>query len=155
MMKIENGKIIKLAFTNYISWGKCWGTFEQQGLYPDDFDYKPLQEELKGRAVNDHFLVSQHGLGKTTHTNELVLKLPMENFKNAKGIQKGMVFKTSFQMKTFTGVIISTDEQYVTLDCNFPDAGNKNLSMGVMVQDVRELTEEESKLGHKSYIRAI
>lgn len=146
-MKIENGKIVKLALVNQIPPSGVWGTFELEGRYPDDFSHKGLKETLLGMEENEYRTLSQDVGGGLAYTQELVFNLPKYNFKGMKEIKKGMVFKTKFQKKVFTGIVSSVDDEFITLDCNYPLKENLNLKMGVGVQSVRDPTKAEIESG--------
>ncbi len=150
-MKIENGKIVKLAVVNHLENGQIWGTFEQTGRYPEDFSYAPLRERLLGMSPEEHANVATDYLTELPYSPDLVFELPIENFKGVDELKVGMIFKTTSQMKIFSGRVTHINEHTVTLDCNHPFRGEAHGYVGFLVIDVRDPTEEE-KLGQFSTV---
>lgn len=154
-MKIEEGKVVKLAIVNHLAGGQVWGTFEQEGLYPDDFSYRPLRESLLNLEINEAGSVGHKYLGEIKRSPELIFKLPVSNFKGAEPIREGMVFKTQFQMKQFNGLVTEVGKEFITLDCNHPYIGNSSLTTSFTVVDIREPSTAELKNGFKATLTAI
>jgi hypothetical protein len=148
-MKIENGKIVKLAVVNHIS-GEIWGTYEQEGLYPDDFSYPALRESLLGKSPEENGLVPSDYLTELMYNPDFVFKLPIHNFRGMPELTVGMVFKTQNQMQIFSGRITALDDKFVTIDCNHPYQGVSDPHVGFIVQNVRDPSEKELIGGFKS-----
>tara|TARA_R110001592_G_scaffold257651_1_gene521265 strand:- start:338 stop:799 length:462 start_codon:yes stop_codon:yes gene_type:complete len=148
-MKIENGKIVKLAVVNHLS-GEIWGTYEQEGLYPDDFSYPALRASLLGKSPEENGSVPSDYLTELMHSPDFVFQLPIQNFRGVAELTVGMIFKTQIQMKKFSGRITALDDKFVTIDCNHPYQGSSDSHVGFIVQNVRDPSEKELNGGFKS-----
>lgn len=80
--------------------------------------------------------------------DELVDKVPRENFPGIDNIEAGMMFQTQMEDgQAMVVTIVEADEVFVTVDGNHPMAG-KTLHFDLEVVDVRAATEEEIAHGH-------
>lgn len=148
-MNIENGKIVKLAVVNHTSDGQIWCTYEQEGMYPDDFPDESLKKIMLGMSVAENGNVAEEYPGGLKYVPELVFRLPKDNFKGIDKLSVGMVFKTTIQSKYFSGYIKAIDDKFVTLDCNHPFVDTTEAFVGFTVVDVRAPNETEINEGFK------
>lgn len=108
-----------------------------------------LETELTGKSVGDSLKVTvtpETGYGKINP--ELIQKVPRSAFDGVDSIKVGDRFQAGDddgQSQLVT--IVETQETTVTVDGNFPLAG-QTLIFDVHIEDIRIATEEELKCGH-------
>ncbi len=103
-----------------------------------------LEKELIGKNENDSFQVkvpSEEGYG--AYQEELIQKIPLEQFPEKIELKVGMSFQTrSPQGFPITFVIKEVEKDSAVVDLNHPLAG-KTLIFDVAIKGVREGTPEE------------
>ena len=107
-----------------------------------------LDNALQGKAAGDAMQVevsAEEGYGPVHE--ELIQKVPHENFQGVDSIEVGMQFMAQTPNGQQPVTVIGVEEDGVMLDGNHPLAG-KSLSFEVEVVDVREASAEELEHGH-------
>ncbi|ETX11275.1 peptidyl-prolyl cis-trans isomerase [Marinomonas ushuaiensis DSM 15871] len=107
-----------------------------------------LDKSLQGKAAGDKLEVSvapEDGYGAIHE--ELIQKVPTENFQGVDDIQIGMQFMAQTPDGQQPVTVIGVEEDGVMLDGNHPLAG-KTLNFNVEIIDVREASAEELEHGH-------
>lgn len=107
-----------------------------------------LDKALQGKAVGEKLSVSvapEEGYGQVHQ--ELIQKVPHENFQGVDDIQVGMQFMAQTPGGQQPVTVIGVEEDGVMLDGNHPLAG-KTLNFEVEIVDVREASDEELEHGH-------
>lgn len=107
-----------------------------------------LDKALQGKAAGDKLEVSvapEEGYGAVHE--ELIQKVPTENFQGVDEIQVGMQFMAQTPGGQQPVTVIAVEDDGVMLDGNHPLAG-KTLKFDVEIIDVREALAEELEHGH-------
>jgi len=107
-----------------------------------------LDNALQGKSAGEKLEVSvapEDGYGAVHE--ELIQKVPTENFQGVDDIQIGMQFMAQTPGGEQPVTVIGVEEDGVMLDGNHPLAG-KTLNFNVEIVDVREASEEEKEHGH-------
>lgn len=107
-----------------------------------------LDKALQGKAAGDKLNVEvdpADGYGEVHQ--ELIQKVPHENFQGVDDIQVGMQFMAQTPGGQQPVTVIGVEEDGVVLDGNHPLAGKK-LNFDVEIVDVREAVAEELEHGH-------
>lgn len=107
-----------------------------------------LDNALQGKAAGDAMQVevsAEEGYGPVHQ--ELIQKVPRENFQGVDSIEVGMQFMAQTPNGQQPVTVIGVEEDGVMLDGNHPLAG-KSLSFEVEVIEVREASAEEVEHGH-------
>jgi len=107
-----------------------------------------LDKSLQGKTAGDKLEVSvapEDGYGAIHE--ELIQKVPTENFQGVDDIQVGMQFMAQTPGGQQPVTVIGVEEDGVMLDGNHPLAG-KTLNFNVEIIDVREASAEELEHGH-------
>ncbi|RDL43976.1 peptidylprolyl isomerase [Marinomonas piezotolerans] len=107
-----------------------------------------LDNALQGKAAGDAMQVevsAEEGYGPVHE--ELIQKVPHENFQGVDSIEVGMQFMAQTPNGQQPVTVIGVEDDGVMLDGNHPLAG-KSLSFEVEVVDVREASAEELEHGH-------
>lgn len=107
-----------------------------------------LDNALQGKAAGDEMQVevtAEEGYGPVHE--ELIQKVPHENFQGVDSIEVGMQFMAQTPNGQQPVTVIGVEEDGVMLDGNHPLAG-KSLSFEVEVVEVREASAEELEHGH-------
>lgn len=107
-----------------------------------------LDKALQGKSTGEKITVSvspEEGYGEVHQ--ELIQKVPHENFQGVDDIQVGMQFMAQTPGGQQPVVVIGVEEDGVMLDGNHPLAG-KTLNFDVEIMDVREASAEELEHGH-------
>ncbi|MEP3349094.1 MAG: peptidylprolyl isomerase [Marinomonas sp.] len=107
-----------------------------------------LDKALQGKAAGEKLAVSvapEDGYGAVHQ--ELIQKVPAENFQGVDDIQVGMQFMAQTPGGEQPVTVIGVEEDGIMLDGNHPLAG-KTLNFDVEIVDVREASTEELEHGH-------
>ena len=107
-----------------------------------------LDNALQGKTAGEKLDVAvapEDGYGAVHE--ELIQKVPTENFQGVDDIQVGMQFMAQTPGGEQPVTVIGVEEDGVMLDGNHPLAG-KTLNFNVEIVDVREASEEEKEHGH-------
>lgn len=107
-----------------------------------------LDNALQGKAAGDAMQVevtAEEGYGPIHQ--ELIQKVPRENFQGVDSIEVGMQFMAQTPNGQQPVTVIGVEEDGIMLDGNHPLAG-KSLSFEVEVVEVREASAEEVEHGH-------
>ncbi|WOD08049.1 peptidylprolyl isomerase [Marinomonas sp. GJ51-6] len=107
-----------------------------------------LDKALQGKAAGEKLAVSvapEDGYGAVHQ--ELIQKVPAENFQGVDDIQVGMQFMAQTPGGEQPVTVIGVEEDGIMLDGNHPLAG-KTLNFDVEIVDVREASSEELEHGH-------
>jgi FKBP-type peptidyl-prolyl cis-trans isomerase SlyD len=107
-----------------------------------------LENALVGKAVGDKLDVqvnAEEGYGPLRE--ELVQKVPHENFQGVEDLQVGMQFMAQAPWGEQPVTVVKVEEDGVTLDGNHPLAG-QDLTFAVEIVEIRDATEEEMTHGH-------
>lgn len=107
-----------------------------------------LDKALQGKAAGEKLAVSvapEEGYGAVHQ--ELIQKVPAENFQGVDDIQVGMQFMAQTPGGEQPVTVIGVEEDGIMLDGNHPLAG-KTLNFDVEIVDVREASTEELEHGH-------
>lgn len=107
-----------------------------------------LENALVGKQVGDKLDVTvapEEAYGE--QREELVQKVPHDNFQGVDNIQEGMQFMAQAPWGEQPVTVIKVEEDGVTLDGNHPLAG-QSLTFAVEVMSVRTATDEELSHGH-------
>jgi FKBP-type peptidyl-prolyl cis-trans isomerase SlyD len=107
-----------------------------------------LENALVGKTVGDKLDVSvtaEEGYGPIRE--ELVQKVPHDNFQGIDNVEVGMQFMAQAPWGEQPVTVVEVEEDGITLDGNHPLAG-QNLHFAVEVVEVREASEEEVTHGH-------
>ncbi|MFD1384705.1 peptidylprolyl isomerase [Rhodanobacter aciditrophus] len=107
-----------------------------------------LDNALQGKAAGDAMQVevsAEEGYGPVHQ--ELIQKVPRENFQGVDSIEVGMQFMAQTPNGQQPVTVIGVEEDGILLDGNHPLAG-KSLSFEVEVVEVREASAEEIEHGH-------
>ena len=101
-----------------------------------------------GKAVGDKLdvqVTAEEGYGPLRE--ELVQKVPHENFQGVEDLQVGMQFMAQAPWGEQPVTVVKVEEDGVTLDGNHPLAG-QDLTFAVEIVEIRDATEEEMTHGH-------
>ncbi|GAA0837528.1 MULTISPECIES: FKBP-type peptidyl-prolyl cis-trans isomerase [Marinomonas] len=107
-----------------------------------------LDKALQGKTAGEKLTVSvapEEGYGDVHQ--ELIQKVPHDNFQGVDDIQVGMQFMAQTPGGQQPVTVIGVEEDGVMLDGNHPLAG-KTLNFDVEIVDVREAVAEELEHGH-------
>lgn len=107
-----------------------------------------LENALVGKATGDKLEVTvkpEEGYGDVRE--ELVQKVPHENFQGINELQVGMQFMAQAPWGEQPVTVIEIEDDGVTLDGNHPLAGQE-LFFDIEVTEVRAATEDELSHGH-------
>lgn len=107
-----------------------------------------LEDALAGKAVGEKLDVTvapEDGYGEKH--DEMVQKVPVENFEGVDNVEVGMQFMAQVPWGEQPVEVIKVEEDGITLDGNHPLAG-ETLQFAVEVVAVRDATEEEVEHGH-------
>jgi len=107
-----------------------------------------LEDALTGKAVGEKLDVTvapEDGYGEKH--DEMVQKVPVENFEGVDNVEVGMQFMAQVPWGEQPVEVIKVEEDGITLDGNHPLAG-ETLQFAVEVVAVRDATEEEVEHGH-------
>jgi FKBP-type peptidyl-prolyl cis-trans isomerase SlyD len=107
-----------------------------------------LDNALQGKAAGEKLTVSvapEDGYGAVHE--ELIQKVPAENFQGVDDIQIGMQFMAQTPGGEQPVTVIAVEDDGVMLDGNHPLAG-KTLNFDVEIVDVRGASAEELEHGH-------
>ena len=107
-----------------------------------------LEEALIGKTAGEKLSVEvtpEKGYGEVR--DELIQKVPHENFQGVEQIQVGIQFMAQTPWGEQPVTVIGVEEDGVMLDGNHPLAG-QSLTFDVEVVEVREASEEELEHGH-------
>ncbi|MBJ7539682.1 FKBP-type peptidyl-prolyl cis-trans isomerase [Marinomonas transparens] len=107
-----------------------------------------LDKALQGKKSGEKLTVAvspEEGYGEIHQ--ELIQKVPRENFQGVDDIQVGMQFMAQTPDGQQPVTVIEVEEDGVMLDGNHPLAG-KMLNFDVEVLEVREASAEELEHGH-------
>ncbi|REG81325.1 FKBP-type peptidyl-prolyl cis-trans isomerase [Marinomonas pollencensis] len=107
-----------------------------------------LDKALQGKTAGEKLTVSvapEEGYGEIHQ--ELIQKVPRDNFQGVDDIQVGMQFMAQTPGGQQPVTVIGVEEDGVMLDGNHPLAG-KTLNFDVEIVDVREAAAEELEHGH-------
>lgn len=143
-MEIKNHIIRFKQSFNCLTTG-FWGVYIREELISKD-STEPLFKKMlclsKGDQVNHRMTADD----RIPNSKKLLFELPLSSF-NCKQLPKeGMVFRTA---QTFNGdarlagKITAVGATTITLDCNFPQIGQKNIDTIIEVSDIIEHCEEQ------------
>jgi len=107
-----------------------------------------LDKAIQGKVAGDKLNVEvapADGYGEVHQ--ELIQKVPHENFQGVDDIQVGMQFMAQTPGGQQPVTVIGVEEDGIMLDGNHPLAG-KTLNFDVEIVDVREALAEELEHGH-------
>lgn len=107
-----------------------------------------LDKALQGKTAGEKLAVSvlpEEAYG-VVH-QELIQKVPAENFQGVDDIQVGMQFMAQTPGGEQPVTVIGVEDDGIMLDGNHPLAG-KTLNFDVEIVDVREASAEELEHGH-------
>ncbi|MGO3346223.1 MAG: FKBP-type peptidyl-prolyl cis-trans isomerase [Marinomonas sp.] len=107
-----------------------------------------LDNALQGKTAGEKLTVSvspEEGYGEVHQ--ELIQKVPHDNFQGVDDIQVGMQFMAQTPGGEQPVTVIGVEEDGVMLDGNHPLAG-KTLNFDVEIVDVRDAVAEELEHGH-------
>ena len=107
-----------------------------------------LENALVGKAVGDKLdvqVTAEEGYGPLRE--ELVQKVPHEDFQGVEDLQVGMQFMAQAPWGEQPVTVVKVEEDGVTLDGNHPLAG-QDLTFAVEIVEIRDATEEEMTHGH-------
>ena len=107
-----------------------------------------LDNALQGKEAGEKLTVSvspEEGYGEVHQ--ELIQKVPPDNFQGVDDIQVGMQFMAQTPGGEQPVTVIGVEEDGVMLDGNHPLAG-KTLNFDVEIVDVRDAVAEELEHGH-------
>lgn len=151
-MKIEKNKVVSMHYTLKNGDGEVIDS--SAGKDPLAFIHglgmiiPGLEKELDGKTTGDKLNVEvEPAEAYGDRDDNLIQKVPREQFEGAGDIQKGMQFQVETQMGPLVVVVVDVDDKEVTIDGNHPLAGVK-LFFEVEVTEVRDATPEELDHGH-------
>mgnify|MGYP003664625198 CR=1 FL=1 len=151
-MKIEKNKVVSMHYTLKDSAGEVIDT--SSGKSPLAFIHglgmiiPGLEKELDGKATGDKLKVEvEPAQGYGERDDNLIQKVPREQFEGAGEIKEGMQFQVDTEMGPLIVVVVAEDDKEVTIDGNHPLAGVK-LFFDVEIAEVRDATKEELDHGH-------
>lgn len=152
-MKIQNQSVVSIHYTLTNNEGEVLDSSEGRGplnyLAGAGNIIPGLDNELMGCAVGDKKKVvvqPKDGYGEVDP--ELVQKLPKESFSGIERIEVGMEFSAQAPTgETQYVVVTKVEDDGITIDSNHALAGTV-LNFDVLVESVREATEEEKANGH-------
>lgn len=107
-----------------------------------------LEDALENKAVGDKLDVTvapEQGYGDKH--DEMVQKVPHENFAGIDSIEVGMQFMAEAPWGQQPVTVVAVEEDGITIDGNHPLAG-ETLHFSVEVVEIRQATEEEVEHGH-------
>ncbi|MBY4676288.1 FKBP-type peptidyl-prolyl cis-trans isomerase [Marinobacterium arenosum] len=107
-----------------------------------------LESALAGKAAGDKLDVTvspEEGYGEKH--DELVQKVPTENFSGIETVEVGMQFMAEAPWGQQPVTVIKVEDDGITIDGNHPLAG-ETLQFAVEVVEVRDATQEEIEHGH-------
>jgi FKBP-type peptidyl-prolyl cis-trans isomerase SlyD len=107
-----------------------------------------LENALVGKAAGDSLTVSVPPVeGYGEYMDEMVQRVPREMFEDGQYMEVGMRFQASTDDGPISVIITEVTEEDVSVDANHPLAG-KTLNFDVIVDSIREATEEELAHSH-------
>lgn len=107
-----------------------------------------LEGALQGKQVGDKLDVRiepSEGYGEVQE--EMIQKVPHENFEGVDGVEEGMQFMAQAPWGEQPVTVIKVEDDGVTLDGNHPMAGEV-LNFSVEVVEVRAASDDEMEHGH-------
>jgi len=107
-----------------------------------------LEKAMTGRSAGDQFKVTvapEEGYG--LRNEQLIQSVPREAFQGVDNIEPGMRFQAQTQNGPINVEVKEVAEATVTIDGNYPLAGQA-LHFDVTIADVREASDEEMSHGH-------
>ncbi|PID42444.1 MAG: hypothetical protein CSB48_10280 [Proteobacteria bacterium] len=117
--------------------------FEITGIYPRHFD-AVLANHLSGRKINDEFSF-EFSSPLFEFQQFKVIKIRRKNLKSDKPLKEGMLFITNAIIGgcDTIGRVISFDEDFVSLDCNYPYYKGARQIVSNHILDIKVPSDEE------------
>ena len=107
-----------------------------------------LESALEGRNTGDHLQVTvQPADGYGEGDDELVKRVPRNQFAGAGDLELGMQFRVSKKQGGRIVTVMAIEDETVTIDGNHALAG-VTLNFDVTIRDIRDATAEELEHGH-------
>ena len=107
-----------------------------------------LESALEGRNTGDHLQVTvQPADGYGERDDELVKRVPRNQFAGAGDLELGMQFRVSKKQGGRIVTVMAIEDETVTIDGNHALAG-VTLNFDVTIRDIRDATAEELEHGH-------
>lgn len=149
---IENGSVVAMAYTLTNASGEVLDQSKEGSplLYLHGYGniIPGLEKELLGLTIGNKKKVEvapAEGYGE--YNEELLFRVPRENFPAEVDIVPGMEFQSRDENGTMIIVVKSLDGDVVEVDANHPLAG-ATLFFDVTIEEVRPATEQELAHGH-------
>jgi len=150
-MNIQNNAVVALHYTvkdeDGVKLDSSEGGAPLTYLHGANNIIPGLERALEGKSKGDALEVNippQEAYGE--YIDELVDSVPRDAFQGTE-VEVGMRFEAQTNNGPISVVITHIEDDNVTVDGNHPLAG-KSLNFSVIVDDIREATEEEVAHGH-------
>ena len=146
-MKISDGHIVKFKQSYYTdTFGHC-GDFIRSIKFPDDLEPSVI-EQMRGKQSGESFSVFFPEFSKIVYDETLNYKVPRKKLKGVEKIEVGMVFKTGCGNTFFNGsfstkgIVTKVEQDLITLDCNQPFIGQKNIHALIYIISINKFLED-------------
>lgn len=150
--KVSSGKVVSFSYTLSDDGGNTLEKTESgepmQYLHGHQNIIPGLESQLEGMDIGDTKKVSvkpSDGYGE--FDQNLVFKVPRENFPQGVEITPGMEFQTQTEAGPLIIRVEEVNEGHVMVNANHPMAG-QTLHFDVKIEDVRDATSQEKTHGH-------
>jgi FKBP-type peptidyl-prolyl cis-trans isomerase SlyD len=150
--KVSSGKVVSFSYTLSDDSGNTLEKTESgepmQYLHGHQNIIPGLESQLEGMDIGDTKKVSvkpSDGYGE--FDQNLVFKVPRENFPQGVEITPGMEFQTQTEAGPLIIRVEEVNEGHVIVNANHPMAG-QTLHFDVKIEDVRDATSQEKTHGH-------
>ncbi len=152
-MNIEKNRVVSLHYTLTSTEGEILDKSEEgrplDYLHGSGNLIPGLESALEGKKAGDSFAVTvppEQGYG--VYDDGLVMNLAKSKFDTAEEVKEGMEFAGETEDGEYHVFrVVSVKGEKVKVDGNHPLAGRK-LNFQILVENVREATEEEMSHGH-------
>lgn len=154
MQKIEAGKIVTFSQAIHSRAHGEWGTFKRTLRFPEQLP-KVMADAMLGMSIHESTNIPRVELVDFEYEESLVFSIPRTMLKGVDEPQEGMIFNAKIEGRQLQGVIKEINDQEAIIDCNFPQAGVKNLFNNIHILNIRDQTDEEQSQPFKSQITVI
>ena len=151
-MTIAKDKVVTLQYNALDDQGEGIDTSEDGApmvfLFGANNVVPGLEEALLGKTTGDAVkAVVPPEKGYGVYNEEAVQQVPREAFEEVDVLEPGMTFTAQTEDGPVNLIIIEVVDDLVTIDSNHPLSG-QTLTFDVVVEEVRDATEDELKHGH-------
>ncbi len=151
-MNIEKNKVVSIDYTLTNDNGEVLDSSSGREplayLHGNGGIIPGLEKELEGKVKGDKLVaIIAPDQAYGVRSEELVQKIPLENFSDAAEVKVGAQFQVQNGEHIHIATVTTVGDKSATVDMNHPLA-DETLHFDVEVMDVRKPTKEELEHGH-------